>query len=118
MRETKLPPTPLQKVVGFNVAEEIYDELPFTTQIIIDLRIEGLVLHDIAAVFEQPYTTIADNFYRARHYMAMQKFKAILENRQHYRENHPIVARDRRDEEDADYEDYINAKDAGSRWGK
>lgn len=91
MRATKLPQTPLQRVVGFDVAEEIYDDLPFVSQIILDLRMEGYVMQDIADTLGLPYTTVYDTFMRARHYLANSKLKLILETRQYYKENHPIV---------------------------
>lgn len=90
MRQTKLPPTPLQKIVGFPVAEEIYDELPLSAQIVIDLRIEGYSMQQIADVLEMPRITIYDQFVRSRHHMA--KLKLTLETRQHYKETHYLVS--------------------------
>lgn len=92
MRPTKLPLTPLQKVVGFDVAEEIYDSLPFTSQIILDLKMEECTTQEIADVLGLPYTTVYDTFVRARHYLAQSKLRTILETRLYYKENHPIVA--------------------------
>lgn len=91
MRASRLPRTPLQQVLGFDVAEEIYDLLPMTSQIIIDLKIMGYTNHDIAECLGLPYTTVYDEFKRAQITLATSKLKQILDNRLHYRENHPIV---------------------------
>lgn len=92
MRTTKLPPTPLQQVVGFDVAEEIYDNLPLSSQVIIDLRMAGFTLQDIAKCLGLPYTTVYDNLTRSRFHLA--KLKLTLEVRQFYKETHRIVAED------------------------
>jgi DNA-directed RNA polymerase specialized sigma24 family protein len=91
MRETELDRTPLQRIVGFRIAEETYDQLPFTAQIILDLKIEGYTTQEIADVLDMPYTTVYDTFIRARHSLAKSKFKFILETRAYYRDTHRIV---------------------------
>lgn len=88
----RLSITPLQRVLGFDVAEEIYDELPFMAQIIIDLKIEGYTDSDIARCLNMPRTTVVDTFRRARNSVAMQKMKLVLETRVHYMETHRSIA--------------------------
>lgn len=89
MNPTRLPMTPLQRIVGFEVAEEIYDKLPLTSQVVLDLRMEGYTMQEIADTIGIPYTTVYDNFVRARFHLA--KLKLTLETRQYYKETHPIV---------------------------
>lgn len=89
MRATKLPPTPLQRVIGFKVAEEIYDELPLSYQLIIDLRIDGCTFHEIAFALDMPYSTVYESFIKSRIYLA--KMKLELENRIAYKEDHPVI---------------------------
>lgn len=89
MRQTNLPRTPLQKIVGFNISEEIYDQLPLVSQTIIDLKIEGYTYHEIADVLDLPYTTVYDMFMRSRYHLA--KLKLVLETRQYYKETHTLV---------------------------
>lgn len=92
--KTKLPMTPLQRVVGFDVAEETYDLLPELSQVILDLKIEGWNDSDIARVLGMPRVTVIDMFRRARHFLANSKMKMILEARIYYRETHSTVVDD------------------------
>ena len=94
MRTTKLPKTPLQRLVGFEVAEETYDMLPFTAQIILDLKIEGWNDSDIARALGIPRVTCIDTFRRARYFLANSNIKRILETRVFYRETHSSVIDD------------------------
>lgn len=89
--KTNLPMTPLQRIVGFDVAEETYDGLPFLTQIILDLKIEGYNDSDIARVLGMPRVTVIDTFRRARSFLANSKMKLVLETRVYYRETHASV---------------------------
>jgi predicted XRE-type DNA-binding protein len=91
MKKDKLPMTPLQIVVGFDVAEETYDKLPFMAQLILDLRIEGWKEMDIARALNIPQPTVNDIFRRTRYALADSKLKMILENRVYYRETHASV---------------------------
>jgi predicted DNA-binding protein YlxM (UPF0122 family) len=90
MRKTNLPPTPLQKILGFDVAEEIYDQLPLICQIVLDLRIDGYTMQEIADMLGMPRITVYDQFVKSRYFLA--KLKMTLEVRQFYKETHPIVA--------------------------
>jgi predicted DNA-binding protein YlxM (UPF0122 family) len=90
MRQNKLPKTPLQEIVGFDVAEEIYDQLPLSSQTILDLKMSGFSTQQIADCIGIPYTTVYDNLVRSRFYLA--KLKLTLEIRQYYKETHTIVA--------------------------
>jgi len=94
MRTTKLPKTPLQRLVGFEVAEETYDMLPFTAQIILDLKIEGWNDSDIARALNIPRVTCIDIFRRARYFLADSNMKKVLESRVYYREAHSSVLDD------------------------
>lgn len=94
MRELKLKPTPLQQVLGFDVAEEIYDMLPIKAQLILDLRIEGYREMDIARALDMPQATVNDIFMRTRHALLNSKMHMILENRVYYRETHQTVQED------------------------
>lgn len=96
--KTKLPMTPLQRVVGFDVAEETYDLLPLTAQIILDLKIEGYNDSDIARVLGIPRVTAIDMFRRARSLLAESKMKMVLESRVYYRETHYSVVDDIRED--------------------
>lgn len=86
-----LEPTPLQRVVGFEVAEETYDLLPLFAQLILDCKIEGYTEQDIAAALGLAQSTVNDTFKRARYALLKSKLRLILESRLYYRENHPIV---------------------------
>lgn len=88
---TRILKTPLQRIVGFDVAEEIYDQLEFNEQIILDLKMEGWVETDIAEAlgFGQPWVNIL--FHRARYKLANSKLRQILELRAYYKETHTQV---------------------------
>lgn len=102
--KTNLPMTPLQKVVGFEVAEEVYDGLPLTAQLILDMKIEGWNDSDIARTLDMPRVTMIDTFRRARYYLANSKLKLILDTRIYYKETHTSVIDDPR-------EDYLNSSE-------
>lgn len=87
----RLPPTPLQRIVGFEVAEEIYDNLPLYAQYILDLKIAGYSETQIAATLGVAQSTVNETFKRARYYLLESKLHLILEARIHYREINPIV---------------------------
>lgn len=89
MKTVNLPKTPLQRVVGFDVAEEIYDQLPLIPQLILDLKIEGWNDTDISRALGMPRVTLIDTFRRSRY--ALAKLKMVLEVRIHYRETHTSV---------------------------
>jgi len=89
--EIKLEKTPLQRVFGFEVAEETYDMLPITAQCIIDLLIEGYTQQDIADVLGIGQSTVNDTIRRIRYTLLKSKMHLILEARIHYRESTPLV---------------------------
>lgn len=93
-QELKLVPTPLQKILGFEVAEEIYDLLPIKAQLILDLKIEGYSTRQIAAALGMRQTTVQDTFMKSRHILLRSKLHLILESRQFYRETHATVMED------------------------
>jgi len=88
---SSLSMTPLQKLLGFDVAEEMYDQLPLTVQLILDLKIEGYNDSDIARALGMPRVTVIDMFRRSRHTLLRSKLKLILETRVYYRETHTTV---------------------------
>ena len=87
----RLPPTPLEKVVGFDVAEEVYDRLDIVEQVILDLKIMEVTEQVIGLVLGISQTTVNIYMRRIRAKLANSKLHLILEARQHYRETHPIV---------------------------
>jgi len=82
----------MQRILGFEAAEETYDLLDFMEQLIIDLRIEGWTQEDIgeALGFSQGWISII--FKRIRYKLAESNLKRTLEMRQHYREITPQVS--------------------------
>lgn len=87
----RLEMTPLQRIVGVDIAEELYDQLPLLAQYIIDLKIEGYKEQDIAKALGIAQSTVNDQFKRARYTLVKSKLHLILEMKQHYRETTPIV---------------------------
>ena len=83
--------TPLERVVGFPIAEELYDLLELTEQTLLDLKIMEVPEHDIAKVLGVSQTTVNTMSHRIRIKLADSKLRLILEARQHYRESNPIV---------------------------
>ena len=97
-KELKLKATPLQRVLGFDVAEEIYDLLPFEAQLIIDCKIEGYTEKDIAEAMGLAQQRVSEKFLQARQVLLTSKLHLILESRQYYREITPIVMEEENDE--------------------
>lgn len=97
MKTTSLQPTPLQNLLGFDVAEEVYDQLPFLVQIILDLKIEGWNDSDIARGLGMPRVTVIDTFRRARHTLIKSKLKLVLDTRVYYRETHSSIVEGKED---------------------
>lgn len=83
--------TPLQRTVGFDVAEELYDMLPIKAQLILDLKIEGYNDGEIAMALEIPRTTVIYIFRKARYSLLSSKLKLILDTRLYYKETHISV---------------------------
>lgn len=97
--------TPLQKVLGFDAAEETYDLLDFREQLIVDLRIAGWSQQEIGDVLGLSQGWISIIFRRIRFKLADSNLRQTLEIRQHYREVHYSVpeveiAGERFDDED------------------
>lgn len=90
-KELRLESTPLQKILGFEIAEEIYDMLPITAQLIIDLKIEGWTEQEIAKALDIAQSTVNDTFKKSRYILLKSKLHTILEVRQYYKETHPQV---------------------------
>lgn len=78
--------TPLEKVVGFNVAEETYDLLSFREQLILDLLCAGFTHAEIGNVFDVSQPSISSSVRRLRFKMADSKLKMVLDARVLYRE--------------------------------
>ena len=79
--------TPLEKAVGFNVAEETYDLLTFREQIIVDLLCAGYTHAQIGEVFEVSQPSISSSVRRLRFKLADGKLQMVLEARMAYKEN-------------------------------
>ena len=73
--------TPLEKAVGFNVAEETYDLLTFREQLIVDLLCAGYTHAEIGSVFDESQPSISSSVRRLRFKLADGKLQMILEAR-------------------------------------
>ena len=91
VNEQPASPTPLEMVIGFAVAEELYDLLTMSEQLIVDLKIAGYSQQDIAELLGISQTSISIMFRRIRTKLAQSKLMQIIEIRQHYREITPTV---------------------------
>lgn len=78
--------TPLEKVVGFNVAEETYDLLSFREQLILDMLCAGFTHAEIGNVFDVSQPSISSSVRRLRFKLADSKLKMVLDARALYRE--------------------------------
>lgn len=78
--------TPLEKAVGFNVAEETYDLLSFREQLILDLLCAGFTHAEIGNVFDVSQPSISSSVRRLRFKLADGKLQMVLQARQLYRE--------------------------------
>ena len=79
--------TPLEAVVGFQVAEETYDMLTMREQIIVDLLCAGFTHAEIGSVFNVSQPSISSSVRRLRYKLADGKLQLVLEARQGLREN-------------------------------
>lgn len=89
-------PTPLQTILGFDAAEELYDLLDLREQLIIDLKIAGWSQHEIGEALGLSQGWVSILFRRSRFTLANSKLLHTLEIRQHFKESSPII----RDQED------------------
>lgn len=83
--------TPLQRVLGFEAAEELYDQLDLREQLIIDLKIAGWSQHEIGEALGLSQGWVSILFRRIRYSLANSKLLATIEIRQHYRETSPVI---------------------------
>lgn len=83
--------SPLQRIVGFEVAEEIYDKLTLLEQIILDLKIVGWTESDIAICLGISQSWVNIVMHKARFKLADTKLYHILKMRQLYKETATIV---------------------------
>lgn len=79
--------TPLEKIVGFNVAEETYDQLTFREQLILDLLCAGYTHAEIGNVFNVSQPSISSSVRRLRFKLADGKLQMVLEARMAFKEN-------------------------------
>jgi DNA-binding NarL/FixJ family response regulator len=77
--------TPLEKAVGFHVAEETYDLLTFREQLIVDLLCAGYTHAQIGNVFDVSQPSISSSVRRLRFKLADGKLQLILETRQAFK---------------------------------
>lgn len=77
--------SPLEKVVGFDIAESTYDLLTFREQLVIDLLICGFSQSDIAKIFEVSQPSISSSVRRIRMKLADGKLHLILEARMDFK---------------------------------
>ena len=73
--------TPLEKAVGFLVAEETYDLLTFREQLIVDLLCAGYTHAQIGQVFDVSQPSVSSSVRRLRFKLADGKLQMILEAR-------------------------------------
>jgi DNA-binding NarL/FixJ family response regulator len=78
--------TPLQMVLGFECAEEIYDMLEIREQIILDLLIAGMTQEEIGDVLDLSQGWVSVIIHRVRYKLATSKLRTILEMRIEIRE--------------------------------
>lgn len=78
--------SPLERVAGFDVAEETYDALTFREQIVIDLLICGFTQSDIAKVFGVSQPSISSSVRRIRVKLATGKLKLVLDARMEFKQ--------------------------------
>lgn len=81
VRGKYLPMSPLEKIIGFQFSEDIYDHLDLTDQITLDLLIEGWQQNDIADLFNVHKSWITKRLQRIRPYLANTELRRILELR-------------------------------------
>lgn len=79
--------TPLEKAVGFDVAEETYDLLTFREQLIVDLLCAGYTHAQIGHVFDVSQPSVSSSIRRLRFKLADGKLQMILEARMAFKEN-------------------------------
>jgi DNA-binding NarL/FixJ family response regulator len=98
--------TPLQRVLGFEAAEDTYDLLDFREQLIIDLRIEGWSQHEIGAALGLSQGWVSIIFRRIRFKLADSNLRRTLDTRQFYRETHYQVMEPSYEQDDASITNY------------
>lgn len=77
--------SPLERIVGFDIAEETYDALTFREQIVIDLLVSQFTQGQIASVFGVSQPSISSTIRRIRVKLATGKLHMVLEMREEYR---------------------------------
>lgn len=85
------PLTPLQSILGFDAAEELYDLLDLREQIIIDLKIAGWSQHEIGETLGLSQGWVSILFRRSRYKLANSKLLHTLEIRQHFKDTSPMI---------------------------
>jgi predicted XRE-type DNA-binding protein len=83
--------TPLQLILGFDAAEELYDALDLREQLIIDLKIAGWSQHEIGEALGLSQGWVSILFRRSRFKLANSKLLHTLEIRQHFKDTSPIL---------------------------
>lgn len=83
--------TPLQKVLGFEAAEETYDLLDLREQLIIDLKIAGWSQDEIGNALGLSQGWVSIIFRRIRFKLADSNLRKTLEIRAYYKETHTTV---------------------------
>jgi DNA-binding NarL/FixJ family response regulator len=78
-------PSPLAILVGFEVANELYDLLSLREQIVLDLLIENCSQSEIARVLGLGKTSISVTVQSIRIKLAKSKLHDLLETRATYR---------------------------------
>ena len=81
---------PLERVVGFAVAEATYDLLNLREQLIIDLLAAEWTQTQIAQLFCVSQPSIASSVRRIRFKLADKQLRMVLDARMHFRETRPL----------------------------
>lgn len=79
------PLTPLEKAVGIKVAEETYDELSISEQVIVDLLVDQWTHKQIGFVFGLAQPTITAWIRRIRTRLAISTLRLTLDVRATYK---------------------------------
>lgn len=83
--------TPLERTVGFYVAEKTYDRLTFIEQIVVDLKIEGFDNQDIGGLLGIKPAAIKRILDLIRVKLAKSELTYQIELKQYYREQSQTV---------------------------
>lgn len=94
VRDKFIPMTPLERLIGFQFAEDIYDHLDLPDQIMLDLILEGWQQNDIAELFNVNKSWITKRLQRIRPYIAGTELTRILQLRAEMKDGEHVRRQD------------------------